>query len=65
MKRHPALIPLSRDHHDGLVQASRLRRAEDTWLLCAAGFFVGVPTRAACAAAAIRGEDAGPCERHD
>ena len=20
MKRHPALIPLSRDHHDGLVQ---------------------------------------------
>jgi hemerythrin-like domain-containing protein len=27
MKRHPALIPLSRDHHDGLVQAVRLRRA--------------------------------------
>ena len=27
MKRHPALIPLSRDHHDGLVQAMRLRRA--------------------------------------
>ena len=27
MKRHPALIPLSRDHHHGLVQASRLRRA--------------------------------------
>src|SRR3989449_7828765 len=27
MKRHPALIPLSRDHHNGLVQASRLRRA--------------------------------------
>src|SRR5918996_2059021 len=27
MKRHPALIPLSRDHHDGLVQALRLRRA--------------------------------------
>ena len=27
MKRHPALISLSRDHHDGLVQASRLRRA--------------------------------------
>jgi hemerythrin-like domain-containing protein len=26
MKRHPALIPLSRDHHDGLVQAVRLRR---------------------------------------
>ena len=27
MKRHPALIPLSRDHHTGLVQAVRLRRA--------------------------------------
>ena len=27
MKRHPALTPLSRDHHDGLVQALRLRRA--------------------------------------
>src|SRR5712691_2862243 len=27
MKRHPALIPLSREHHDGLVQAVRLRRA--------------------------------------
>jgi hypothetical protein len=27
MKRHPALIPLSRDHHNGLVRASRLRRA--------------------------------------
>ena len=27
MRRHPALIPLSRDHHAGLVQASRLRRA--------------------------------------
>src|SRR6476659_5857268 len=27
MKRHLALIPLSRDHHNGLVQASRLRRA--------------------------------------
>jgi hypothetical protein len=27
MKRHPALIPLSRDHHNGLVQGSRLRRA--------------------------------------
>jgi len=26
MKRHPALIPLSRDHHHGLVQAVRLRR---------------------------------------
>ena len=27
MKRHPALIPLSREHHEGLVQAVRLRRA--------------------------------------
>jgi hypothetical protein len=25
MKRHSALIPLSRDHHDGLVQAVLLR----------------------------------------
>ena len=30
MKRHPALIPLSRDHHDGLVQALRLRHAAAT-----------------------------------
>jgi hemerythrin-like domain-containing protein len=27
MKRHPALVPLSHDHHHGLVQARRLRRA--------------------------------------
>src|SRR5437899_4219361 len=27
MKRHPGLIPLSRDHHAGLVQAVRLRGA--------------------------------------
>lgn len=27
MKRHPALIPLSHDHHHGLVQARSLRRA--------------------------------------
>jgi hemerythrin-like domain-containing protein len=27
VKRHPGLIPLSRDHHNGLVQAVRLRRA--------------------------------------
>jgi hypothetical protein len=32
MKRHPALIPLSRDHHNGLVQASRLRRIEERQL---------------------------------
>jgi hypothetical protein len=29
MKRHPALIPLSRDHHIGLMQALRLRHAAD------------------------------------
>ena len=27
MKRHPALIPLSHDHHRGLVEARRLRQA--------------------------------------
>jgi hemerythrin-like domain-containing protein len=27
MKRHPALTPLSRDHHHALVLAQRLRRA--------------------------------------
>lgn len=27
MKRHPALVPLSHDHHHGLVEARRLRRA--------------------------------------
>ncbi len=27
MKRHPALIPLSRDHHQALLLASQLRRA--------------------------------------
>jgi hemerythrin-like domain-containing protein len=44
MKRHPALIPLSRDHHDGLVQAVRLRRAaaggDDSARLAAASEFV-------------------------
>ena len=30
MKRHPALIPLSHDHHQALVEARRLRRAADT-----------------------------------
>ncbi len=44
MKRHPALIPLSRDHHDGLVQAVRLRRAaaegDASARLAAAGEFV-------------------------
>lgn len=30
MKRHPALRDFSDDHHQGLVQARRLRRATDT-----------------------------------
>jgi len=43
MKRHPALIPLSRDHHNGLVQTSRLRRAgadgdAAAWLVAAREF---------------------------
>ena len=29
MKRHPALIPLSHDHHHALVEARRLRRAAE------------------------------------
>ena len=29
MKRHPALVPLSHDHHHALVAAGRLRRAVD------------------------------------
>jgi mannose-6-phosphate isomerase-like protein (cupin superfamily) len=29
MKRHPALIPLSHDHHHALVEARRIRRAAD------------------------------------
>jgi hemerythrin-like domain-containing protein len=29
MKRHPALVPLSHDHHHGLVQARSLRRAAE------------------------------------
>jgi hemerythrin-like domain-containing protein len=29
MKRHPALAPLSRDHHHALVLAQRLRRADE------------------------------------
>ena len=45
MKRHPALVPLSHDHHHGLVQARRLRRAADEAdperRLAAAGEFVG------------------------
>lgn len=30
MKRHAALVPLSHDHHQGLVQARRLRRAAES-----------------------------------
>ena len=30
MKRHPALVPLSDDHHHELVQARRLRVAADS-----------------------------------
>lgn len=29
MKRHPALVPLSHDHHHALVEARRLRRTSD------------------------------------
>ncbi|MGE5691313.1 MAG: hemerythrin domain-containing protein [Pseudomonadota bacterium] len=29
MTRHPALVPLSHDHHHALVEARRLRRAAD------------------------------------
>ena len=29
MKRHPALIPLSRDHHKALSVAQKMRRADD------------------------------------
>lgn len=44
MKRHPALIPLSHDHHHGLVQARRLRRATGSDVAGrheAAGAFLG------------------------
>ena len=43
MKRHPALIPLSDDHHHELVQARRLRLAADA----------GPEERAATAAAYV------------
>ena len=32
MKRHPALIPLSHDHHHALAAARRLRLAADRTL---------------------------------
>ena len=43
MKRHPALVPLSDDHHHELVQARRLRAAADGQpheRLAAAGAYV-------------------------
>jgi Hemerythrin HHE cation binding domain len=42
MKRHPALVPLSHDHHHALVEARRLRQAADA------------PDAAAAAAAFLR-----------
>jgi quercetin dioxygenase-like cupin family protein len=42
MKRHPALVPLSHDHHHALVEARRLRRA------------AGTPESAAAAGAFLR-----------
>jgi len=50
MKRHPALIPLSHDHHHALVEARRLRRAADTPESAKAAtaflrFFAGETTR--------------------
>jgi quercetin dioxygenase-like cupin family protein len=42
MKRHPALVPLSHDHHHALVEARRLRRA------------AGTPESAAAATAFLR-----------
>jgi iron-sulfur cluster repair protein YtfE (RIC family) len=40
MKRHPALAPLSRDHHHALVLAQRLRRAEEHDAAAAARAFL-------------------------
>ncbi len=39
MKRHPALAPLSRDHHHALVLAQRLRRAGEADAADAAAAF--------------------------
>jgi hemerythrin-like domain-containing protein len=41
MKRHPALAPLSRDHHHALVLAQRLRRAGEQDAADAAAAFLG------------------------
>ena len=32
MKRHPGLIPLSREHHDGLLLATRLQQGRNALL---------------------------------
>jgi hemerythrin-like domain-containing protein len=40
MKRHPALAPLSRDHHHALVLARRLRRADEHDAAAAAEAFL-------------------------
>jgi hypothetical protein len=40
MKRHPALVPLSRDHHHALVIAQRLRRATAETATETAGAFL-------------------------
>lgn len=33
-KRHPALVPLSHDHHEGLIAAQRLKRAAPAYRDC-------------------------------
>jgi hypothetical protein len=47
---------------EGGPLAGPLRRSnrQATWFVGRRGFFVGVPTRAACAAVAIKEEDARP-----
>jgi hemerythrin-like domain-containing protein len=40
MKRHPALAPLSRDHHHALVLARRLRHADEDDAAAAARAFI-------------------------
>ena len=40
MKRSPALVPLSRDHHHALDAARRLRRADDTTVAAASRHFL-------------------------
>jgi hemerythrin-like domain-containing protein len=40
MKRHSALVSLSRDHHQSLVLAQRLRRGTDDTLADIAGMFL-------------------------